>query len=292
MIRFSGTQVPPRFHGQDYAMSVSDQITIDSLTGGIYLPVFDTHAHYLDERFDSCREELVRTLQASSVVHVMEAACDLSDIPGIVSLCEKHPGFFFGAAGIHPHNADSFANDSMESLRAALAAIPSLLAVGEIGLDYHYDFSPRETQRACFDSQLSLAGELGLPVIVHDREAHGDCLDLLKSHRNKLSGVMHCFSGSYETARECLDLGLYLGIGGSLTFKNARKLLEIVPKLPLDRIVLETDCPYMTPEPFRGRLNDSRNIQLVLNRISELRREPADSLASVFMKNSLSLFGM
>lgn len=273
-------------------MSVSDQITIDSLTGGTYLPVFDTHAHYLDERFDSCREELIQTLRASSVVHVMEAACDLSDIPRIKRLCEKYPGFFFGAAGIHPHNAGSFADDSMESLRGSLASCPALLAVGEIGLDYHYDFSPRETQQACFDAHLSLAGELGLPVIVHDREAHGDCLDLLKSHWNRLSGVMHCFSGSYETARECLDLGMYLGIGGSLTFKNARKLLEIVPKLPLDRIVLETDCPYMTPEPFRGRLNDSRYIQLVLKRISELRHEPEDYLASVFMNNSLSLFGM
>ncbi|MBR5804906.1 MAG: TatD family hydrolase [Clostridia bacterium] len=273
-------------------MSVSDQVTIDSLTGGIYRPVFDTHAHYLDEAFDACREDLIRTLQASSVVHVMEAACELSDVPKVIGLCEKYPGFFVGAAGIHPHQADSFSEDSVESLRASFGSCPSLRAVGEIGMDYHYDFSPREIQKTCFDAQLSLAGELGLPVIIHDREAHGDCLDLLKSHRGRLSGVMHCFSGSYETARECLDLGLYLGIGGSLTFRNAKKLVEIVPRLPLDRIVLETDCPYMTPEPFRGRVNDSRYIQLVLKRISELRPESADFLAPVFLKNSLSLFGM
>ena len=273
-------------------MSGSNEITIDSLTGGIYLPVFDTHAHYLDERFDSCREDLLRTLRTCSVVHIMEAACSLSDIPKLIRLCESNPGFIFGAAGIHPHNADSFTDDSIHSLSAALSSTPSLCAVGEIGLDYHYDFTPRETQRDCFDAQLSLAGDLNLPVIVHDREAHGDCLELLKTHRARLSGVMHCFSGSYETARECLDLGLYLGIGGSLTFKNAKKLVEIVPKLPLDRIVLETDCPYMTPEPFRGRLNDSRNIQLVLKRISELRLESEEFLASCFMKNSLALFGL
>lgn len=273
-------------------MSATDHITIDSLTSGIYRPVFDTHAHYLDEEFDACRETLIETLRASSVVHVMEAACDLSDVQKIVRLCEDYPGFFFGAAGIHPHNADSYSEHSLESLRSSFAANRSLRAVGEIGLDYHYDFSPRETQKACFDAQLSLAGDLDLPVIIHDREAHGDCLDLLKAHRSRLSGVMHCFSGSYETARECLDLGLYLGIGGSLTFRNAKKLVEIVPKLPLDRIVLETDCPYMAPEPFRGRINDSRYIQLVLKRVSELRHESEDFLASVFLGNSLSLFRM
>ena len=273
-------------------MSTFDTITIDSITGGVYRPVFDTHAQYLDERFDDCREDLIRILRASSVVHVMEAACSLSDVPEVIRLCEAYPGFFFGAAGIHPHQADSFVNDSIDSLRASFSSCPSLRAVGEIGLDYHYDFSPRAVQRTCFDAQLSLAGDLALPVIVHDREAHGDCLDLLKSHRRRLSGVMHCFSGSYETAKECLDLGLYLGIGGSLTFRNAKKLVEIVPKLPLDRIVLETDCPYMTPEPFRGRLNDSRYIQLVLNRIADLRHESADALAPVFLNNGLALFGI
>ena len=253
--------------------------------------LFDTHAHLLDGRFDEDREALISGLPARGVACVLEAACEAADIPRVIALCERHPGLIYGAAGIHPHSASGFTGETLAQIESALAH-PAIRAVGEIGLDYHYDFSPREAQKACFDAQLALAGRRGRPVVIHDREAHGDCLDLLRAHRDGLQGVMHCFSGSYEMARACLDLGLYLGIGGSLTFKNAKKLLETVQKAPRDRLLLETDCPYMTPEPFRGRRNDPSLARLTLARLAALRGEDEAALAAALYENGLRLFGI
>ena len=165
-----------------------------------------------------------------------------------------------------------------------------MLAVGEIGLDYHYDFSPRETQKMVLDEQLSIAKELNLPVILHDREAHGDMMDILRSHKDGLKGIMHCFSGSYETAKECLDLGLYIAFGGALTFKNAVKPVEVAARIPIDRLLIETDCPYMTPVPYRGRRNDPTFIRHTLFKLAEIRGEDPDELSEKLFRNALAVY--
>ena len=268
-----------------------DLSRVREISGGRFPPLFDSHAHYLDESFDGDREQVLSCLKDFGVRHVLEAACHVSDCEKVVRLCEEHPGTVFGAAGIHPEHASEYSPENMDLIRSFLS-LGCMVAVGETGLDYHWDDNPpKEIQKANFDAHLGLASESGKPVLIHDRDAHGDCLDILRAHRGRVTGVMHCFSGSYETARECLDLGYYIGIGGSSTFKNARKLLEIIPKLPLDRILLETDCPYMAPEPFRGHRNDSRYIPVTLDRICSLRPEDADRIASACFDNCLSLFG-
>lgn len=169
-------------------------------------------------------------------------------------------------------------------------AHPRVVAVGEIGLDYHYDFAPREAQRRAFAEQLDIAAAHGLPVLIHDREAHGDCLALLGARRGRLRGVMHCFSGSYETARECLDLGLYIAFGGALTFKNAAVRREIARKLPLERLLVETDCPYMTPEPLRGTRNEPRLVRLVAEALAAARGADAEEIAAATAENARRLF--
>ena len=255
------------------------------------MQLFDTHAHLLDDRFDEDRDALIARIHDAGVVHVLECACKSADIEKVIALCDAYPKMIYGAVGVHPHSASEFSDAVLQRIEAALGH-PAIRAVGEIGLDYHYDFSPRDVQKACFDAQLTLANKQRVPVVIHDREAHGDTLDLLRLHRDGLTGVMHCFSGSWETAKECLELGLHLGIGGSLTFKNAKKLVELVPKVPRDRLLLETDCPYMTPEPFRGKRNDPSLTKLTLARLAELRGEDEEELAAACLENGRRLFGI
>lgn len=255
------------------------------------MQLFDTHAHLLDDRFDEDRAAVIAKIREEGVVHVLECACESADIDKVIALAEAYPKMIYGAVGVHPHSASEWSPDVYAKVEAALAH-HAIRAVGEIGLDYHYDFSPRDAQKVCFDAQLSLANEKNMPVVIHDREAHGDTLDLLRLHKDGLSGVMHCFSGSWETAKECLDLGLHLGIGGSLTFKNAKKLVELVPKVPRDRLLLETDCPYMTPEPFRGKRNDPSLTKLTLARLASLRGEDVEELAAALFENGRRLFGI
>ena len=182
--------------------------------------IFDTHAHLLDEQFDADREQLLVSLPSAGIAHVMEACCDEAGIDRIVALAARVP-YLYGSAGVHPHSADEFRPETLDHIREALTH-ERMVAIGEIGLDYHYDFSPRDVQRACFDAQLALAAELHAPIIIHDREAHGDCMDLLRQYRGRLSGVMHCFSASYEIARECIDLGLFIAFGGRISSRNTR----------------------------------------------------------------------
>ena len=252
--------------------------------------IFDTHAHLLDEQFDADREELIASLPQAGIAHVMEACCDEAGIDRVADLVKRVP-FFFGSAGVHPHSADEFTPDTLSHIRDALKR-ERMVAIGEIGLDYHYDFSPRDVQRDCFDAQLALAAELHRPVIIHDREAHGDTMDLLRHYRGNLSGVMHCFSASYEIAKECIDLGLFVAFGGALTFKNAVHQWEIAAKLPLDRLLIETDCPYMTPVPFRGKRNDPTRIVLTLQKLSELRGTDAETLSEALFENSFRAFSI
>ena len=252
--------------------------------------IFDTHAHLLDEQFDADREELIASLPEAGIAHVMEACCDEAGIDRVAELVQNVP-FFYGSAGVHPHSADEFRPETLDHIRDALKK-ERMLAIGEIGLDYHYDFSPRDVQKACFDAQLALAAELSAPVIIHDREAHGDTMDLLRRYKGALSGVMHCFSASYEIAKECIDLGLYVAFGGALTFKNAVHQWDIASRLPLDRLLIETDCPYMTPVPFRGKRNDPRLIVHTLWKLSELRGTDPETLSETLYQNALCAFGI
>lgn len=252
--------------------------------------IFDTHAHLLDEQFDADRDSLIASLPEAGIANVMEACCDEAGIDRVVDLVERVP-FFYGSAGVHPHSADEFRPETSDHIKEALTHV-RMRAIGEIGLDYHYDFSPRDVQRDCFDAQLALAAELHRPVIIHDREAHGDTMDLLRRYRGNLSGVMHCFSASYEIAKECIDLGLYIAFGGALTFKNAVNQWAIAEKLPLDRLLIETDCPYMTPVPFRGTRNDPRRIVLTLEKLASLRGLKAEELSETLFENSRKAFGI
>ena len=255
------------------------------------MEIFDTHAHLLDEKFDEDREALIASLSDSGVKLVMEACTDLDYLEKLLPFVEANPTIY-GAAGLHPEELGPYELSDLDAVAAALAH-PKIRAVGEIGLDYYWpENPPREVQKAFFDAQLSLAAEHGLPVIVHDREAHGDTVDVLRAHRGRVVGVMHCFSGSWETAKECLDMGFCLGFGGALTFKNAKKNVEVAAKAPLDRLVIETDCPYMAPVPFRGKRNDPTKTLYVLQKLAELKTMAPEGLAPVLFENGKRLFGI
>ena len=235
-----------------------------------YFEIYDSHAHYDDSAFDKDRAWLLeKQLPLSGVRCVINMGTRLLTCASTVGLSDLNP-YIFAAVGIHPEEIDgSLPEDWLQCLRVWLER-GDAVAVGEIGLDYHWeDCAPRERQREVFAAQLSLAKELDLPVCVHDRDAHADVLELLREYRPQ--GVLHCFSGSLEMAREILDLGMYIGIGGAVTFKNAKKILRVAAGIPLDRLLLETDAPYMAPEPHRGRRNDSSLIPHTAAKIAELR---------------------
>ena len=255
------------------------------------MDIFDTHAHLLDDHFDSDREQLIASLADNNVKLVMEACTDLGYLEKLIPFIERHP-MIYGAAGLHPEELGPYALSDLDAVESALAH-EKIKAVGEIGLDYYWSENlPREVQREFFDAQLSLAAAHHLPVIIHDREAHGDTVDILRAHKGQVTGVMHCFSGSYETAKECLDMGFYIGFGGALTFKNARRNVEVASKVPLDRLVVETDCPYMAPVPCRGQRNDPTKTLYVLQKLAELRSMDQETLAPVLFENGKRLFGI
>lgn len=252
----------------------------------IYSGIFDTHAHYDDERFNDDRAHVLLSLKDSGVCGVIDCGCDLSSSLKAIELSDKY-GFVYAAVGIHPHEtAEAGANDFDEIKK--LFSKEKVVAVGEIGLDYHYDFSPREVQLTFFERQIILSKELDLPIIVHDREAHEDTMNLLKKYKPK--GVVHCFSGSAEMAKEVLKLGMYIGLGGAVTFKNARKPLEVAAIIPDDRLLLETDCPYMAPVPFRGSRCDSTMIAYTAQKLAEERGCEVQSLIDKCRANAKELF--
>lgn len=254
------------------------------------MKLFDTHAHLLDERFDGDRDGIVAAFAENGIAYVMEACSEEAQIPEVIAWTQRH-ACVYGSAGVHPHTADSVTNATLDRVAAALEE-EKILAVGEIGLDYHYDFSARDAQRRAFAEQLEIASAHRVPVILHDREAHGDMMDILRAHRKGLSGIMHCFSASYEIACECMDLGLYIAFGGAATFKNAVKQREIVSKLPRERLLLETDCPYMTPEPYRGTRNEPKRMRETLAVLAAARGEDAETLAGALFANALAVYGL
>ena len=253
----------------------------------MYRNIFDSHAHYDDPAFDPDRDELLASLPGRGVCHVVNCGADLPSSQKAVELANTYP-WFSAAAGIHPEEAGG-APENWEELLEPLLASDQIVAVGEIGLDYHFrENAPREVQRALFERQILLANKHDLPVIVHDRDAHGDTMEILR--RLRPAGVIHCFSGSVEMMKEAVRLGLFIGIGGSVTFKNARVPVEVAKRLPPDRLLLETDCPYMTPVPFRGKRNDSSLIPYVAERIAEIRGENAQDILDTAKRNAEMLF--
>ena len=244
--------------------------------------LFDTHAHYDAEQFDSDRRQVLDALPGAGVSLALNPGCDLPSSRAAVALAEQYE-FLYAAVGYHPENCAPYVPEDLEVLRE-LAGRPKVVAVGEIGLDYHYDFSPRDVQKQVFEAQLGLACDLGFPVVIHDREAHADTMELLKKYRPK--GIVHCYSGSAEMAKEILKLGMYLGFGGAVTFKNARKTLEAAAAVPLDRLLVETDCPYMSPVPFRGQRCDSAMISHTAERLAELHGIPAQELLDRTCENA------
>lgn len=249
--------------------------------------IFDSHAHYNDDAFASDAEEILSAMPENNVGRIMNACAALGEMDRILKLCGKFP-FVYGSVGIHPEYAEK-PGTCAEAAIKSYAAGEKILAIGEIGLDYHYDEVPRDIQRECFDFQMSLAGELDMPVIIHDREAHKDCLDIASAHRD-VTGVFHCFSGSRETAREVLGLGYYIAFGGSLTFKNNVKTVEAAKYVPLDRIVVETDCPYLAPVPMRGKRNFSPYIKFVIDKLAEIKNTDAETIEKVTFENAEKLF--
>lgn len=251
---------------------------------------FDTHAHYDDEAFDADRRALLARLFAEEPVsYILNPGCDRESSDAALALAEEFDGVY-AAVGWHPHEALSYDEQSPDYLRAA-AGHEKVRAIGEIGLDYHYDFAPKERQQAVFRSQLAVARELGLPAIVHDREAHADALAIAQEFSG-LRGVFHCYSGSAEMAKELVRMGWYLSFTGAVTFKNARRALETIAAIPMERILLETDSPYLSPEPFRGRRNDSSRLPLIAEAVGRVRGLTPEETARITTENAKFFFGI
>ena len=251
--------------------------------------LLDTHAHLLSERFDEDREAVIMRLPQQGVIGLIEVGTTVADSEKAAQLAQQ-TDFVYAAAGVHPHEAAEVESGYIDRLRT-LAAQPKVVAIGEIGLDYHYDFSPRDVQREVFGRQLELARALERPVIIHMREATQDTLAILREYKGT-RGVMHCFSGSAETAELCLELGLHVSFTGSVTFKNARKVVEAAAVVPMDRLMAETDCPYLSPEPVRGRRNDPSNVRLVLEKLAEIKGVAPEELAETNIRYAKELFGI
>lgn len=249
--------------------------------------IFDSHAHYDDEKFDLDRDETLKRVFSSGVCGVINCGSDIDSSKKSIELSKKYDKIY-SAVGVHPHCAEDD-SDKLDCLKDMIKE-DKVVAVGEIGLDYHYDFSDREIQKIVFEKQLIFANEHNLPVIIHSREATQDTLDLLKKHKPK--GVVHCFTGSVETAKEILSLGLYIGFGGAVTFKNAVKPLQSCEFVPLEKILLETDCPYMSPVPFRGKRNDSSLIEHTAKKISEIKNVDVQKVIDTATNNTLKLFSI
>ena len=248
--------------------------------------IFDTHAHYDDARFaDSLNDTLINNNQ-NGVVGIINCAVDYASADACLALADRY-GFCYAAAGVHPENIPSEEVDVAPLYD--LMKHKKAVAVGEIGLDYHWeDCAPKDIQQQWFCAQLKVANELDRPVIIHSRDAAADTLAIVREYRPK--GVLHCFSGSAGSAKEYTDLGLYIGLGGVVTFKNARKAVEVAQWVPLNRLLIETDCPYMAPEPFRGRRSDSTMVPKMAEKIAELRGLPLETVAKATRKNAIDLF--
>ena len=248
--------------------------------------IFDTHAHYNDEAYNEDLDQVINEMKPT-VCGIINCATNYASYKKTLELCEKYEGFIYAAFGVHPSELES---EYKEEVLLEFLNSKHCVAVGEIGLDYHYLDFDKESQKEWLINQIKLAKVVNKPVILHDRDSHADILEIIKEYRP--NGVLHCFSGSVEMAREVLKCGLYIGIGGVVTFKNAKKTVEVVKELPLDRLLLETDAPYLSPEPFRGKRNTSSNIAYVAEKIAEIKGITPEEVLKANLENTKKLFGI
>ncbi|MBR1444214.1 MAG: TatD family hydrolase [Firmicutes bacterium] len=248
---------------------------------------FDTHAHYDDEAFDEDRYELIEEMHKNGVDNIINIATDMESCKTTMALAQKYD-FIYAAVGVHPHEVKDMKEEDINKI-TEYCKYDKIVAVGEIGLDFHYDFSDRDTQRYWFAKQLEMAEKVDLPVIIHSREATRECYEIIKKS-NVRKGVIHAFSSSTEVAKEYVKLGFYIGIGGVLTFKNAKKTVEVVENIPMDKILIETDSPYLSPVPVRGHRNNSQNLQYVVRKISEIKQISVENVCEITRKNALTIF--
>lgn len=252
--------------------------------------IFETHAHYDDEAFDEDRDLVLQGLRDKGVCAVVTAGADLKSSLKAIELSQKYE-CIYAAVGVHPENvSENLDENYLEKLSTLISENKKVVAVGEIGLDYHFRTDNKELQKDVFINQIKLANKCGLPVLVHDREAHADTMEILKNLRPK--GIVHCFSGSLEMASEVVRLGMFLGIGGVVTFKNAKTIVEVVRRIPLDVMVLETDAPYMAPTPFRGKRCDSSMIKYTAQKVAEIKNVNISDVLEITKNNAKKLFGV
>lgn len=248
----------------------------------------DTHAHLQWASFDRDREEVIRRAREVSVENIVNIGFDVEGSRKAIELAVKHTGVF-ATVGVHPHNASHLNQDALDVLKK-LSENPKVVAIGEIGLDYYRNLSPRESQKKAFEAQISLAEELRLPVVIHDRNAHADILEILSRFKGKIKVIMHCFSGSREMAEQCLEYGFYISFAGPVTFPNARRLHEAAGMMDVNKILLETDSPWLAPQEVRGKRNEPAFLPFIAKRMAELKGISMDKLAEATTKNAREAF--
>src|SRR3712207_2227016 len=254
--------------------------------------LFDSHAHLNDERFDEDREELIELLRQRDVDLVVNPGADMETSRTAMELADEHD-FIYAAVGVHPHDVEDMTEADIDPLRKWASENDKVVAIGEIGLDYYYDNSPRNLQKKWFIRQIELANELGLPFIVHDRDAHGDTFEIIKKYKSPETGcVLHCYSGEIELAREYIKLGCYISIPGTVTFKNNRKTVDVAKNIPLEWMLIETDSPYMAPVPNRGKRNDPSMVRYVAEKIALERGIGYEEVCNITKENAKRLFGI
>lgn len=251
--------------------------------------LIDVHAHYDDRRYDEDREETLGRVK-ESVDIVINSGSNISSSKRSVELANKY-NFIYASVGVHPHDTEKTPENTIEILDDLLKN-PKVVAVGEIGFDYYHNFSDREAQKYWFKKQMDFAADVKYPVVVHDRDAHGDCLEMVKRYKDKVRGIFHCYAGSAEMSKELIKLGYMFSFGGVVTFANARSCHEVVRSIPIEYIMLETDCPYLAPHPHRGKRNDSGYINLVAQKIAELKNMPADEVIRKTGENAKNFFSL
>lgn len=252
--------------------------------------MIDSHAHLDEERFDEDRDELIKSLKENAISYVINPSSDMETSRRVVELSNKYDNIF-AAVGIHPHDAEGFKEEDLDELRE-LSKDERVVAIGEIGLDYYYDNSPREIQKEVFRKQLQLSHELDLPVIIHTRDAMGDTYDILKEFEGRVRGVMHCYTGSIEMAEKFMKLGFYISLAGPVTFKNAVNVREMAKQIPLERLLIETDSPYLAPVPNRGKRNDPTNVRYVADMLANLKEIQIDKIIEHSRENTVKLFSL
>ncbi len=254
--------------------------------------LFDTHAHLDDSKFDKDRDKVIQKCKEGGVVHILNAGSNMATSVKSINIAKKYD-FIYASVGVHPHDSSEMDDNTCIVLAELAKKNNKVKAIGEIGLDYYYDFSPRDVQKKRFIEQIDLAKQLKLPIIIHDRDAHEDTMNILKKSKAKeVGGVLHSFSGSVEMMRECLKLNMYISISGPITFKNARKTVDVAKEIPLDLLLIETDSPYLTPVPHRGERNYPGYVRFVAEKIAEVRGLTFDEIAKITLENGKRFFGI